>query len=85
MSGGLPLVRLSLLAGLEPAAASDGKIVCACFSVGEASICSAIRAKKLTTPAEIGAVLQAGTNCGSCIPELKQLLDLDAAQLGAVA
>jgi uroporphyrinogen-III synthase len=82
MSGGLPLVRLSLLAGLEPAAASDGKIVCACFSVGEASICSAIRAKKLTTPAEIGAVLQAGTNCGSCIPELKTAAGLGRGRVG---
>ena len=28
----------------------------------------------LTTPAQIGARLKAGTNCGSCIPELKKLL-----------
>ncbi|HTR16312.1 MAG TPA: molybdopterin-dependent oxidoreductase [Acetobacteraceae bacterium] len=74
-----PIARLALLAGLEAGAAPGGKIVCSCFSVGEAAICSAIRAKKLTAPAEIGAVLRAGTNCGSCIPELKKLLAADAA------
>jgi assimilatory nitrate reductase catalytic subunit len=26
------------------------------------------------TPAEIGAKLKAGTNCGSCIPEMKRLI-----------
>ena len=29
---------------------------------------------RLTTVAEIGAALRAGTNCGSCIPELKAIL-----------
>jgi assimilatory nitrate reductase catalytic subunit len=35
--------------------------------------------------AEIGAALRAGTNCGSCIPELKQLLAAECARLAAVA
>jgi assimilatory nitrate reductase catalytic subunit len=48
-------------------------VVCACFGVGRASICDAI-AGGATTAAEIGAKLKAGTNCGSCIPELKQLI-----------
>jgi len=78
-----PIARLSLLAGLNAGGAPNGKIVCSCFSVGEAAICSAIRTKKLTTPSEIGAILRAGTNCGSCIPELKKLLVADAAQLSA--
>jgi assimilatory nitrate reductase catalytic subunit len=69
-----PMTRLSLLAGLDTGAAPIGKIVCSCFSLGEAAICSAIRTNKLTTPAQIGAILRAGTNCGSCIPELKKLL-----------
>jgi assimilatory nitrate reductase catalytic subunit len=77
--------RLSLLAGLEPGAAPAGKMICACFSVDEAAICSAIRSKKLTTVAEIGAALGAGTNCGSCVSELKQLLAAEGAQLPAVA
>ena len=80
-----PRKRLSLLAGLEPGAAPAGKIVCSCYSVEEAAICGAIRTRKLTTPAEIGAILRAGTNCGSCIPELKKLLAVDAAQVSEVA
>jgi assimilatory nitrate reductase catalytic subunit len=80
-----PMARLSLLAGLEAGAAPAGRIVCSCFSVGEAAICDAIRKRKLATPAEIGAVLRAGTNCGSCIPELKTLLAAEAANLSAVA
>ena len=42
------------------------------FSPG--NILAAIQADGLTTPAQIGARLKAGTNCGSCIPELKKLL-----------
>jgi len=80
-----PMARLSLLAGLETNAAPAGKIVCACFSVGEGAICSAIREKGLTTTAQIGAALRAGTNCGSCIPELKKLLAAEATQLSPAA
>jgi assimilatory nitrate reductase catalytic subunit len=52
---------------------SSGPVVCACFGVGRASICDAI-ASGANTAAEIGAKLKAGTNCGSCIPELKRLI-----------
>jgi len=34
----------------------------------------AIRGDKLVTVEQIGKALRAGTNCGSCIPELKGLL-----------
>jgi assimilatory nitrate reductase catalytic subunit len=53
--------------------ASTGPVVCACFGVGRATICDAI-ATGAATAAEIGARLKAGTNCGSCIPELKRLI-----------
>jgi assimilatory nitrate reductase catalytic subunit len=33
-----------------------------------------IATRRLTSVAEIGTVLRAGTNCGSCIPELKAIL-----------
>jgi assimilatory nitrate reductase catalytic subunit len=52
---------------------SAGPVVCACFGVGRASICDAIAAGA-GTAAEIGVRLKAGTNCGSCIPELKRLI-----------
>jgi assimilatory nitrate reductase catalytic subunit len=53
--------------------ASSGPIVCACFGVGRTTICEAIVAGA-NSPAEIGARLKAGTNCGSCIPEMKRLI-----------
>jgi assimilatory nitrate reductase catalytic subunit len=33
-----------------------------------------IASRRLTSVAEIGAVLRAGTNCGSCIPEINAIL-----------
>jgi assimilatory nitrate reductase catalytic subunit len=53
--------------------ASAGPIVCACFGVGRNTICDAIAAGA-RTPAAIGVKLKAGTNCGSCIPEMKRLI-----------
>jgi assimilatory nitrate reductase catalytic subunit len=53
--------------------ASAGPIVCACFGVGRTTICDAIAAGARSA-VDIGAKLKAGTNCGSCIPELKRLV-----------
>jgi assimilatory nitrate reductase catalytic subunit len=53
--------------------ANAGPIVCACFGVGRTTICDAITAGASTTAA-IGVALKAGTNCGSCIPEMKRLI-----------
>jgi assimilatory nitrate reductase catalytic subunit len=53
--------------------ASAGPIVCACFGIGRTTICDAI-ASGARSAAEIGVQLKAGTNCGSCIPELKRLI-----------
>jgi assimilatory nitrate reductase catalytic subunit len=53
--------------------ASAGPIVCACFGVGRNTICDSIAAGA-GSASEIGARLKAGTNCGSCIPELKRLI-----------
>jgi assimilatory nitrate reductase catalytic subunit len=60
-----------------------GPIVCACFGVGRTSICDAIAAGARTA-AEIGVQLKAGTNCGSCIPEMKRLIaETDVKSAGA--
>ncbi|HLX15029.1 MAG TPA: molybdopterin-dependent oxidoreductase [Bradyrhizobium sp.] len=58
--------------------ASTGPVVCACFSVGCNTICDAI-ASGARTAAELGLRLKAGTNCGSCLPELKRLIALAGA------
>ncbi len=80
-----PAARLSLLAGVAAGSPPRGKIVCSCFSVDEAAIRAAIRAENFKTPSEIGAALRAGSNCGSCIPELKMLLAAEASRLSAAA
>ncbi len=68
--------RMSLLSGKPPIGAkSTGKTICACFNVGETTITDAIRSQGLKDVAAIGKCLNAGTNCGSCIPELQQLVD----------
>lgn len=65
--------RHALLSGKTVSRPAQGRVVCSCFSVGENQIRTAI-AQGCRTPAELGAALKCGTNCGSCLPELKALL-----------
>ena len=71
-----PNMRSYVLAGAAgPAAQSAaGRTICACFGVGLNTLHNVIASRRLTSIAEIGANLRAGTNCGSCIPELKAIL-----------
>jgi assimilatory nitrate reductase catalytic subunit len=70
-----PKDRAGLLAGRPPAAGDDrGRLVCACFGVGRNTILRAIRQHGCATAGQIGGRTKAGTNCGSCIPELKAML-----------
>ena len=67
--------RMHLLRGAPADGRPDaGAIVCSCFSVGINTLVEAIRDKGLRSPEAIGEMLQAGTNCGSCVPELSQLI-----------
>ncbi|NOT12798.1 MAG: molybdopterin-dependent oxidoreductase [Methylococcaceae bacterium] len=67
--------RMALLAGIPPSGVAEGgPIICSCFNVGEQTIRAAIREKGLKTHQEVGQCLKAGTNCGSCVPEIKALL-----------
>ena len=67
--------RASLLSGLPPSNQEDtGRTVCACFNVGEKTILKSIKDKGLSTVEQIGECIQAGTNCGSCLPELRGIL-----------
>lgn len=66
--------RLALLTGKPPLGTQDvGPIVCSCFNVGEKTIKVAIQEKNLSTHQQVGDCLKVGTNCGSCIPEIKAL------------
>jgi assimilatory nitrate reductase catalytic subunit len=80
-----PVPRLALLAGVDGDGSPKGKIVCSCFSVGEEAIAKAARSEGLRTPGEIGEALRAGTNCGSCIPEIKRLLLTEASRVPEIA
>ena len=50
-----------------------GGEVCACFGVSMSAVTAAID-KGAVSLAALGAVTKAGTNCGSCRPELRALL-----------
>lgn len=67
--------RRVLLTGKSPVGVADvGTIICACFNVGEKTIQTAIKSHGLKTHQQVGVCLKAGTNCGSCVPEIKALL-----------
>ncbi|MFL5174844.1 MAG: molybdopterin dinucleotide binding domain-containing protein, partial [Microvirga sp.] len=51
-----------------------GPLVCACFGVGLARIREAVLTEAAISPEAIGQLLRAGTNCGSCVPELKRII-----------
>jgi len=73
--------RTFLLSGKPPVEAEvGGHIVCACFGVGEKQILNAIENQGCDSVDAIGRALQAGTNCGSCIPELQVLLQNQSKQ-----
>ena len=68
--------RNALLAGRMPdAGAINDRLICSCFSVGLASISKAITEQNAVSATDIGRLLQAGTGCGSCLPEIKEILD----------
>ncbi len=63
----------TLLAGRGVAQEETGAIICSCFQVGEQQIEKAV-ANGANSVEALGATLKCGTNCGSCLPELKSLL-----------
>ena len=75
--------RAGLLIGQAPDPRADtGPIVCSCFGVGKTTLWDAIVKHKLATPQEVGQKLRAGTNCGSCVGEIKTLIAEAAAVRG---
>ena len=65
-----------LLAGRAAEGDADaGAIVCGCFDVGARTLDAAIAASPPTASvADIGRATRAGTNCGSCRPEIARML-----------
>ena len=70
-----PVDRLALLAGRPLRTGDDaGPVVCSCFAVGRNTLRNLIAKEGLTDPRQVGERLRAGTNCGSCLPEIRKLL-----------
>ncbi|MBU0688087.1 MAG: molybdopterin-dependent oxidoreductase [Gammaproteobacteria bacterium] len=73
----LSVVEMAGLLSARPpkgAVTDAGRVVCACFSVGEKTLVNAIQTNGLTSIEEVGALLKAGTGCGSCVPEIRRLI-----------
>jgi len=55
-----------------------GRVVCNCYNVAESEIAEALAAQPSAGPEEALCTLQqklkCGTNCGSCVPELKKIV-----------
>ncbi len=67
--------RAGLLMGQSSDTRTDtGPVVCSCFGVGRTTLCQAIEQHHLRTPKDVGQKLRAGTNCGSCLSEIKALI-----------
>ena len=74
----------ALLAGRPGAGRPDaGATVCACFDVGVNTIVAAIASGAVASVEDIGRSLRAGSNCGSCRPELRALLAATAPRIAA--
>jgi len=68
--------RLRLLAGRPAAGRADpGPMVCSCFGVGANQIVAAVAGGIAPSVEAVGAALKAGTNCGSCRPEIRRIVD----------
>jgi assimilatory nitrate reductase catalytic subunit len=63
--------------------AETGPIVCACYSVGLEAIRRAVAEGGAANVADIGRTLRAGTNRGSCVPELQGIIKRTASVAGS--
>ncbi|GAA5217734.1 molybdopterin-dependent oxidoreductase [Corallincola platygyrae] len=64
----------SIMSGKAQGSLAAGRIVCACKQVGYKTLCNAVKggAKDLDS---LKSCTSAGTGCGSCVPELKEIID----------
>ena len=75
-----PIRRVLLMPTDSPPAgyAPRGKVVCTCFNVAGDEIAACLADLAGPPEAQLAALqgkLKCGTNCGSCVPELKQLVN----------
>ena len=73
----LPLdssIELTLISGIVEGKLAQGKIICACKQVGINTITSAIQEQGCNSLDSIKECTGAGTGCGSCLPEVGNIL-----------
>ena len=67
--------RHRILAGRAGATERDrGAIVCACFEIGFNQIFEVVTSGGCMSVAAVGTALKAGTNCGSCRPDIGRII-----------
>jgi assimilatory nitrate reductase catalytic subunit len=71
---GLPMNSTALSTTLEQALAGDSRMICSCFRVSEKQIVDAIGEQGISELSGLQSLLRCGTNCGTCVVELKKLL-----------
>ena len=67
---------------------SRGKIVCNCFNISESEICDTLAGLPGDADARLAGLqgkLKCGTNCGSCVPELKKIILVQQTSMKAAA
>ncbi len=69
-----PQRRMVLSAKSADGVADPGPMICSCFGVGLNAIRGALTSGAAANVEEIGEALRAGTNCGSCLPELRRIV-----------
>ncbi|MDE8602425.1 molybdopterin-dependent oxidoreductase [Marinomonas sp. RSW2] len=67
------LDRMAILVGTPANVEDKGSIVCSCFQIGSKQIEKAVAGGACSVET-LGATLKCGTNCGSCLPELKHFI-----------
>jgi len=77
-------VERCIISGQMEGKLAEGKIVCACKQVGENSLKDAIQAQCSPNISNIGKCTGAGTGCGSCVPDIKQLIETHAISVSLV-
>lgn len=65
--------RRTLLTGRPPAGHATSRTVCVCMGVSDREIMAAI-AQGARSPADLGRITGAGTQCGGCLPAIERML-----------
>ena len=68
-----------------PKTQEEGRLVCKCFNVTDATIIRAIRENGLKTVEDVTAFTKAGGGCGDCRDEIAEILEAELRSQGAPA